>query len=81
MPCPLAKPVLGHLRAGGLRILAYLDDFHIIGSSKEEAEEGFKYTRCLLEELGFSESQEVSTSGSNMGRVSEICDQLHPDEV
>ena len=49
----LLKPVLAHLRAKGLRLVAYLDDMLIIGSNKVEAEKAYRRTKQLLEELGF----------------------------
>ena len=42
------------------RIVAYLYDFLIIGSTKGIAEEDFKHTRLLLESLGFTVNLEKS---------------------
>ena len=58
----LLKPVLAHLRAKGLRIIAYLDDILIIGKSKAEAEKAYQQAKHLLEDLGFVINLEKSLS-------------------
>ena len=47
------KPVLAALRAAGIRLVAYLDDFLIIGKTKKEAEAAFQRAKNLLQSLGF----------------------------
>ena len=47
------KPVLEALRAVGARLVAYLDDFLILGRTKEEAEAAFQRTKNMLQSLGF----------------------------
>lgn len=56
----LLKPVLAHLRKGGMRLIAYLDDLLIIGKSKKEAEKAYLQTKALLESLGFVVNLEKS---------------------
>ena len=49
----LLKPVLAHLRAKGLRLVAYLDDILITGKNRAEAEKAYHQAKQLLEDLGF----------------------------
>ena len=49
----ILKPILAHLRAKGLRLVAYLDDILIIGKNKAETEQAYLQTKELLESLGF----------------------------
>ena len=42
------KPVLAALRAAGICLVAYLDDFLIIGKTKKEAEAAFQKTKNPL---------------------------------
>ena len=58
----LLKPVLAHLRAMGLRIVAYLDDILLIGRNRTEAESAYHQAKQLLEDLGFVINQEKSQS-------------------
>ena len=54
------KPALAALRAAGIRLVAYLDDFLIIGRTKEDAEAAFRKTKNLLQSLGFVINMEKS---------------------
>ena len=56
------KPVLAALRVAGTRLVAYLDDFLILGGTKEEAEAAFQRTKNLLQSLGFVINLEKSQS-------------------
>ena len=49
-------------RAAGICLVAYLDDFLIIGKTKEEAEAAFQKTKSLLQGLGFVVNMEKSQS-------------------
>ena len=46
----LLKPILATLRQRGIRLIAYLDDFLIVGKSKKETEEAFQETKALMGE-------------------------------
>jgi len=55
-PCvftKLMKPVTRYLREKGIRLIIYLDDFLIIGSTYNECKRHFEFTKSLLESLGF----------------------------
>ena len=56
----LLKPVLANLRAAGVRLIRYLDDFLIIGKMKPEAEGAYMKMKSLLEGLGFIVNAEKS---------------------
>ena len=56
----LMKPVLACLRAKGIRVVAYLDDFLIIGRTISEAEAAYRDTKQLMETLGFVVNEEKS---------------------
>ena len=45
----LLKPVLANLRAAGVRLIRYLDNFLIIGKTKLEAEGAYMKMKSLLE--------------------------------
>ena len=65
------KPVLSHLRAKGIRMIAYLDDILLIGKTKEETERAFRTTVTLLEELGF-----VVNSQKSLSRATQVIEFL-----
>ena len=50
----LLRPVLFHLRQTGLRSVAFLDDFLLLGNSFPDCQRNVEKTRRLLEDLGFS---------------------------
>ena len=50
----LLKPVAAYLRKRGIRIIVYLDDFLILGSSIEESKANTQLTLDLLQWLGFT---------------------------
>ena len=54
------KPALAELRSAGLCLVAYLDNFLIIGKTKEGAEAAFHRVRSLLQSLGFIVNLEKS---------------------
>ena len=54
------KPVLAKLRATGVRMVAYLDDFIVIASNKQNAESHCRRVVDLLTALGFFINQEKS---------------------
>ena len=56
----LLKPVLVNLRAAGVRLIGYLDDFLIIGKTKPEAEGAYMKMKSLLKSLGFIVNTEKS---------------------
>ena len=58
----LLKPILGSLRETGIRLIAYLDDFLLIGKTKNQAEESFQKTKTLMESLGFVINEDESQS-------------------
>ena len=58
----LLKPILATLRERGIRLIAYLDDFLIVGKSKKETEQAFQETKVLMESLGFVINEEKSQS-------------------
>ena len=58
----LLKPILGSLRETGIRLIAYLDDFLLIGKTKNQAEESFQKTKTLMESLGFVINEDKSQS-------------------
>ena len=58
----LLKPILGSLREKGIRLIAYLDDFLLIGKTKNQAEESFQKTKTLMESLGFVINEDKSQS-------------------
>ena len=49
----IIKPIINFLRNNGIRLVVYLDDFLIIGSSVEECKRHTHYTTSLLHFLGF----------------------------
>ena len=49
----ILKPVVGFLRQQGLRLVVYLDDVLIIGSSEVETRKAVKMVVDLFEFLGF----------------------------
>ena len=50
----LIKPIAAYLGKGGIRIIVYLDDFLILGSSIEESKANTQLTLNLLQWLGFT---------------------------
>ena len=56
------KPALAQLRSAGVCLVAYLDDFLIMGRTKKEAESAFCMTKNLLQSLGFVINLEKSQS-------------------
>jgi hypothetical protein len=56
----LLKPVAAFLRKRGVRLVTYLDDILLIGSSLEETHRFTKMTISLLESLGFIINKEKS---------------------
>ena len=56
----ILKPLLAHLRAKGLRLVAYLDDILVIGKNQGEAEEAYRQTKSHLDSLGFVVNREKS---------------------
>ena len=56
----LIKPVAAYLRKRGIRIIVYLDDFLILGSSIEESIANTWQTLTLLQRLGFTINWEKS---------------------
>lgn len=60
--CKILRPVIEHIREKmGIRIVWYVDDFLILGTSKEEAENNTRKVLNLLEELGWTINREKST--------------------
>ena len=49
----IIKTILQNLRQSGIRIYGYLDDFLILGKSKEECLSALKKAICLFQNLGF----------------------------
>ena len=58
----LLKPILASLRETGIRLIAYLDDFLLIGKTKNEAEQSFQKTKALMENLGSVINEDKSQS-------------------
>lgn len=56
----LMKPVVENLRSRSLLSVVYLDDFLLIGKTKEECLKNIKVTRELLQNLGFIVNLEKS---------------------
>ena len=56
----LLKPVAAYLRKRGIRIIVYLDDFLILGSSIEDSKVNTQLTLDLLQWLGFTINWEKS---------------------
>ena len=56
----LLKPVAAFLRKRGVRLVIYLDDILLIGSSVEETHRFTEMTMSLLESLGFIINKEKS---------------------
>ena len=56
----LIKPIAAYLRKRGIRIIVYLDDFLILGSSIEESKANTQLTLDLLQWLGFTINWEKS---------------------
>lgn len=56
----LMKPAVEHLRASGVTCVNYLDDFLILGSSKEECFRNMHLATSLLKRLGFLLNTEKS---------------------
>jgi hypothetical protein len=56
----LIRPVTAWLRARGVRIVAYLDDFFVCGPSVEKVRESLSDLRAILEWLGFVINDEKS---------------------
>ena len=56
----LLKPVAAFLRKQGVRMILYLDDFLILGSTYQEAQSHTAMAVTLLESLGFTINQEKS---------------------
>ena len=56
----LLRPVTSWLRARGVRIVAYLDDFFVCGPSVEKVRESLSVLRAILEWLGFVINDEKS---------------------
>ena len=50
----LIKPIAASLRKRGIRIIVYLDDFLILGSSIKESKANTQLTLDLLQWLGFT---------------------------
>jgi hypothetical protein len=57
----LFKPVLAELQKRGFKVMIYIDDILIIGSSKEECSRATKETIQLLQELGLRVNFEKSS--------------------
>lgn len=49
----ILKPLLSHLRSGGVNIIAYIDDTLILAKSREEAIHAMQKTVQLFTDLGF----------------------------
>ena len=49
-----------HLRALGIRLLVYLDDWLLIARSQEQAEKDFRNVTAFLGDLGFLDNHEKS---------------------
>lgn len=76
------KPALAALRAAGIRLVAYLDDFLTIRRSKEDVEAAFQKTMNLLRSLGFVINTEKSqTPGNSSNRVPGFHDQLQGNDI
>ena len=56
----LIRPVTAWLRARGVRIVAYLDDFFVCGPSVEKVRESLSVLRAILEWLGILMDDEKS---------------------
>ena len=56
----LSKPVVGHLRKMGIRLIIYLDDILIMSESKELAQKHTNMVVSLLSSLGFVVNKEKS---------------------
>ena len=56
----LLKPVAAYLRKRGVRMILYLDDFLILGSSYQEVQSHTAMAVTLLENLGFTINREKS---------------------
>ena len=56
----LLKPIAAYLRKRGVRMILYLDDFLILGSSYQEVQRNTFMAVTLLENLGFTVSREKS---------------------
>ena len=56
----LVKPVVAWLRQKGFKSVVYLDDFLMIGTSREECSENARETKNLLESLGLIINYEKS---------------------
>ena len=56
----LVKLIAAYLRKGGIRIIVYLDDFLILGSSIKESKANTQLTLDLLQWLGFTINWEKS---------------------
>ena len=61
----LLKPILGSLRETGIHLIAYLDNFLLIGKTKNQAEEPFQKTKTLMDSLGFVINEDKSQSEAN----------------
>ena len=57
----LLKPVAAYLRKKAIRILMYLDDFLLLGQTREEATQNTHVVVGLLQSLGFTINTEKST--------------------
>ena len=56
----LLKPIAAYLRNQGVRMILYLDDFLILGSSYQEVQRNMIMAVTLLESLGFTVNREKS---------------------
>lgn len=56
----LTKPVVSFLRKRGVRMIAYLDDFLLLGSTKTESNTNTSMAVQLLQSLGFTVNREKS---------------------
>lgn len=52
-PRLFTMPVLANLTSGGVRLIGYLDDFLVMGKTKQEVEGAYMRMKSLLESLGF----------------------------
>ena len=61
----LLKPVAGHLRSQGIRLVIYLDDFLFLNQCPERLQKEMLMAKSLLENLGFCINQTKSVFSPN----------------
>ena len=76
----LLRPVTSWLRARGLRIFAYLDDFFVCGPSVEKVREFLSILRAILEWLGFVVNDEKSVETPTQQLVFGVHDRFQFDD-